>query len=77
MTINRCTPAGTMSAATPRPDGRVRHRERWQHVATTFGLPLTEIQLDELDDLDDASFARRHLPHLAAEELDEVRWALR
>ncbi|MEZ5258302.1 MAG: hypothetical protein R2705_15775 [Ilumatobacteraceae bacterium] len=80
MTPHCCCPTDTWCAATPRPDVSVRHRERWQHIATTFGRPLTELQLDELDELDeldDVSFARRHLPHLSAEELDEVRWALR
>jgi hypothetical protein len=50
--------------------------ERWQHVASLFGLPLTTGQLDDLATLDDRTAAARFLPHLHDVERDEVLWAV-
>jgi len=50
--------------------------ERWEHVADTFGVPLTSGQLVELEALSDLEAARRFLPHLSVVEFDEVLWAV-
>ena len=68
-----------MAAVSIQNEIRTDFRERlvrWQHVADTFGLPLTAGQLEELRELDDRAAARRFLPHLSDAELGEVLWAL-
>lgn len=66
-----------MGAVSIQNDLRSQERiARWHHIADTFGLPMTEGQLDELVELDDRTAARRFLPHLNDAELGEVLWAL-
>jgi hypothetical protein len=50
-------------------------RERWSHIADTFGLPLSSAQLDELPGLSDRCAVDRFFPQLLDVEVDEVLWA--
>ena len=56
-------------------DPRLERRARWQHIADSFGLPLTGGELVRLDSMTDLDASRVFFGHLSDEERHELLWA--